>query len=299
MKWSILVSWFFIAPLGLAEARYSRPELSGQTQVGRLTLYKSALGVSWFAPIAFRPQFSCANSSGEATSCHLQVINALTISERNQISALMSEEGLKITHFTSIDDRVVSQITESFQALPENLGGRELLSRTLDLSDGRTPYASIAFRVPKRRAMELQDEFAHEGLGRFVVRFGLHAQRLLNYLAFQNGACVRDTVLLLRDKSIGFRDVRSLSRKLMEQCDFKFVGMEREDADAAAHVYVRDRLFKGSRWGGFQIDSDAVQSIGDSFLIYNTIFPVDMACEAVVELKDGAQPKFECTETGQ
>lgn len=300
MKWLIILTAILFQGVGFAEAHlYTLPELTGEAKVGRMTLYKSSIGISWFVPIAFSPQLRCTDSSGDSMSlCTLQVINALTDQERDQMSELMSSENLKITYFSNVDSRVVSDISERFENVPDLVSGKTLMLNTLQISNGKIPYASIAFRPTKSVAGQIQALYNSTGLGRFVVQFTMHAQETLGYLAFSDGACVRSALLDRKDEKFHSRQIRSLTDQLIKTCGFLQAGYDDADAKAAALVYVRDQLFKSS-FTGYSVDVEKANAIRESYTIYNVVYPSDLSCEGSIDLKAGALPMLSCKLRGE
>lgn len=287
-----IIALFLVGADFVSAQSVTLPELSGESKVGRVTLYKSTLGTSWLVPTAFSASLRCSSANHDSL-CTLSVVNALTVSEQQAINDLMVNENLRVTYFTDIETNIVSNIKGEFKDLPSTIDGKPLVLNTLQMSNGKIPYASIAFRAQDPRNLAYQ--FDSTGLGQFSVSFLMHARQTYEYLGFHNGDCVKGELLENKGAYLWSRSLKKLVQRIASKCDFRFIGYDPDDAAASVAVYFRENLFNSS-WRGYQVNEAKVNEISDRLVVYEAAFNRVMNCSSSIELKSEAQPQLTCEE---
>jgi hypothetical protein len=290
MKNILVTTLILLCPsLALAGAGAGLPELSGQTNVGRVILFKSLAGVSWFSPTAFSSKLSCTGKT-----CIVRVFNALSPDEAAKMDALgTGSDALNITYFSDIDSGIVSNISEQVTGLPNYVETNSMMLKTMRLSDN-SPYATIALRGDA--FARVAQDYANAGVGTFELRFNLRGQKTNAFLSIRDGQCLKTLLLAKKDGGMYYRKVRDLANQAIINCGLRSMGYDPIDASDTAVFHITEELFTyQGLFSGYVVNEKAVNEIGQSYVIYNLAdSPQTLSCVAQLVLKDGATPSVEC-----
>ncbi len=298
MKQIISIISLLVAPLISFADGPNLPDLGGQTQIGRVLLFKTPVGTSWLAPTAFSSRFTCTGSSDNATSrsCVLRIFNNLNDDELSQMNALTRNEGLQITHFTDIESYVVSNITEDLQDAPEFSQAQKMFTRSLRLTGSKLPYAQALTRTDGSGAERMLQKYSHSGLGRYLVKFDMRAQETTGYIGIRDGVCMKQRLLSVQGRSLDYREIRALADAIGSSCGARAVGLDQDDAAMTIKYELKARFFKWTGRTKYQLDPSALDSIQGSYVFAKISSPPTVVrCQSVLELKEGAVPITTCS----
>jgi hypothetical protein len=291
----ILVSGFS------AQAQLSNlPDLAGSISVGRITLYPSPQPITWFQPTAFSSEMTCAGNVSQYRTCTVRIFNRLNPNEKAQIDQLIKTEKLGIVPFSDLDDRVVSEIKENFEDMPEGLNPQILSTASLRMMENNA-YASFMFREKKDKAEEILQNYQNGGIGHFKVSFTVHAQRTETYLALENGKCLRQNLETVGGLGLSKKEVNSALNKAIATCNLKYLNYENDEAIIYMRTHLRDTFFDYGYWSGYELMSDKVDQIQDRYVLNSRVHePITLNCESDLSLNANAIPQTKClTSTGE
>ena len=295
---TLLAATAFLAQAAVLQARAAGlanlPDLSGATEIGRVTLYASVHPLSWLQPTAFSSTFECTSGKSHRT-CTLRLFNFLSAAEKARLDELTAEQGLSVVPFADLDGRVVSGITEEFSGLPADVEAQSQSMRTLRLTDDKFPYGSAMFRVPADQAAGLEEAYRTQGLGRFTVRFNVNAIRTRSYLAIRDGNCLKELLRGAQGKSMSKDKVNGYLDQAIRKCGTAYAGFAEDELVGYMRPQLRNTFFSGSWWSGYSVKPDEVERIGDVYVFNDDQEPPrTLACVTELELRDGASARTVC-----
>lgn len=293
MIFKILLS--LIIPLGAWAQIANLPDTASSMDIGRLKVFMGPQPIVWLRPTAFSTLIKCTpeNTSGDQRTCTIQIINRMTTSEEQQLEQLQKTVGPKLISFNDVHTQVVQNIKETFELLPKDIQGAEIVSQTLQMSEGPFPYASVMFRAPKPRIAELLNDFSQSGLGTFRVDFTLRTQTTLSYIGLKDGDCLKQDLLALDGKSISKKNLIRSLEKITDACELQTIDYTTDQARTLVVNYLKDQFFKYN-WG-YNLKTELVKTIGTDWKAEHLLSPVESwNCSSVLSLSLSSDLKTEC-----
>lgn len=274
------------------------PDVAGYTKVGRVAVFKSVQPLSWLQPTAFSNELSCSTGATEYKTCSIKIFNHLNDDEKNQIDQLVQNDHLGIVSFSNIDSQVVGDIHEEFNVVPADLEGKVISLGTLQLSDGKMPYASYMFRVKADKANELMQKYASEGLGKYKVSFKLAAEKTDTYLSVTNGACLKEK-LNATQNGLYKKQLNKQIGQMLTDCGLKSANYEPEEAIMEATINIRNKFFSFSLLRGYELKTAEVSNISKSYIMQNQSDKnITLQCHSELNLAAAAVVVTECDQLG-
>ncbi len=297
MKFLSPIFVLLLAAASQAHAQLANlPDFVAPQVIGRVTLYASVQPLSWLQPTAFESEMSCTGTDASAhRTCSIKIFNRLSNNEQSELDRLTRELGLNVVALSDIDNRVVGGITESFTGLPQDVGAQTQSMRTLRLSDSKFPYGSVMFRAEGGRASDLLQQYTSSGLGSFKVSFQVHGQKTETYLGLRDGACVKSKLQDMRGRTVPFREINRLLDGVMRDCQVRALGYADDEISVYLRVQLRETLFSGNWSDGYQVKTDAVEKLGETYVIARAAGPeTTLNCQTELKLQQSAVAVTTC-----
>lgn len=292
-----LIAIIVFASLSAQAQLANLPDTNSEVAIGRVKLYKSVQPISWLQPTAFESQFECTSGSGSHRSCSIKVFNRLNEEEKSKLDRMIQSERLNVVPFSSIDNQVVSGVRESFADLPTGLSGQTQYAGTLQMSDGRFPYASYVFRVPKEQGDELLNQYQIGSLGRFHTQFNVQTQKTEMYLGFADGKCLKDTLMTARDQDLYKYQVNRIIDQAMRNCSLKMLNWDQDEVVGYIRPRLRELFFEYQGWLKYGLNANEVSRIERAFPVNNVVSrPTVLRCQVELDLTANAEPRTTCEE---
>lgn len=293
------VIFIVITCLGFsAQAQLSNlPDLAGYTHLGRVALFKSVQKYSWMTPTAFESEFTCttANTAGDSRTCHLKIFNRLSEAEYQKIQALAKKEDLGWLPFSALDTEIVGNIREQFLNMPADVVSDEMKTGTLQMAEGSFAYATYMIRGKKARIEQLLEDYQEGGLGQFQVSFDLNSQTTEIFLALQDGACLKKSLLALGEKAFSKYDVDRELDKVIGLCKLKHLNYDALEARTYMRLHLRATFFDFSKKAGFKLIPEPTALIGEKYFLQTDVGPTErLSCVSTLSLKAGSVPDLDC-----
>jgi len=272
----------------------SLPNVGEIRDVGRLKVFVSLRGSTWFLPTAFSSSLNCLESSGAKNRlCTLTVINALQDNEKDGLSRVGDTVGGAVTHFTDVEP-FVKKIDEAFRGLPAFVTAAPFLLKTLRLGRPNLQYASITQRFSSNQAEELLAAYGQNGIGEFVSTVDFNAERTSGFVALRDPS---ELIKRLRQLAPEFA-IEDVHTAIHDSLDAQIIANRNVDLDSGkvlVEFFVRGHCLKLNTNGTYSLKGAPEECLTKPTIVFDeTVSPVAAQCTATLPLKEGGKVFSTC-----
>ena len=275
-----------------AFAQQNLPNFSDLQKVGRVPVFRSPRGITWFLPTAFQTQLSCSPQA-QTRSCIVKVLNSLSAQESEGLAQIQASVGFGSVALTPINPTIVARVEESFSAQLSGLQTSEMKLQTLALND-RGPYASVALRGDAASMAKIEQAYASGGLGTFNSEILLNVESVGEYIAIRNGESLKEMLLRL-PVNLSKQQMLDAIQAMLPKLDFHVYNVSVRDAAVAAAIRIRTAYFQYTRFTGYSAVTDA-QMPTTLVMRDEHSAPYQVLCTASIPLKANAEGTVDCVE---
>ena len=287
-----LAAMFACSSVQAQADNYNVPNASGQQIVGRIKVFNSPRGVTWYLPTAFSSRLSCTTGGGATRICTVTIYNFLEETEKSDLATLQQTVGGKLSYFTSIEP-FVSKVDEAMSVDLPNPTSQPLLLRTLQLNGPKIPYASLMQKMTNEQAADLLSKFSTTGIGEFNSKVTFRAERTNAYLKLLDTEAA--VAAWKQSGAVNSSGFRSLIHDSLNSAKIISYGIDESTRLTFTEYYVRNQCFTVRSDGKYYADKPDSQCLPKNSIVLNeTSEPFVTTCVAKLNIKQDAKVIVNC-----